>query len=279
MAIPRTKTDLDNYLVYGIDEKHRRIFFGHPLADDIMDDVDPNEFTDISVELAVRAIKRMEKDHPKKPIELYMSSCGGDMNAALYLKDIILSSTCQFKFYGGGKVRSSATIIMAICDERNLYPDAEIMVHDGDSEKAAKTTDGEIDAEENRRLQDLLEKLYADNSRMPKSFWTTVCKRDCYITSEEAVTFGLADRIIHPKKRGNFRKIRQAHLNTKIDGRRMQRLVKKIYSRIKIDVKLKDININPPIVEPIDNNLIIDNSPVVANEEKETMVSEENQTQ
>lgn len=264
MAVPRIRTEIENYLVYGIDEKNRRIFFGHPLDHDLAaeEEIDPNEFTDISVEIAVRAIKRMESDHPKKPIEIHLSSAGGDVNAALYLKDIILSSTCQFKFFGGGKVKSSATFIMAVCDERYLYPDTEVLVHDGTNDPPAGTTDQKIDVEENERLQEVLEKIYTENSRMPKDFWAKICKRDTYLTAEEAIFLGLADAIIYPKKRGNFRKIRQKHLGSRVDRRKMKKLVHKIYTRIKEDIKLGDININPPPTEEIDETLVIDNTPV-----------------
>ena len=63
MAVPKNKTDLEDYLVYGVDPKNRRIFFGHAIDmafDSAEFGTDQNEFATNSVELAVRAIKRLE---------------------------------------------------------------------------------------------------------------------------------------------------------------------------------------------------------------------------
>jgi len=268
MAIPREKTEVEQYLVYGIDEKYRRIFFGHPLDHDIMEETDPNEFTEISVDLIVRAIKRMEKDHPRKPIEIHMNSCGGHCEPMQYLMDIMLTSTCKFKFYGGGRIQSSATWIMAISDERNLHKNTQIMVHNGSNGTREATTDQNIDVAQNNKVQDKLEQIYADNSFMPKEFWSEVCKRDLYMTAEEAVQLGLADTIIPHRKRASFRAKRIKHLAEKPTSKELKPLLEKLYKRIDINIKPRDFNINIS-KEEFDSTLTVDDTPVIGPEEDE----------
>jgi ATP-dependent Clp protease protease subunit len=254
------KTELSDYLVYGIDTKNRRIYFGTNV-DILEDDKSHSDFNMASVELAVRAIHRMASDAPGKPIEIHMSSYGGDPYAMLRLYDEIHACPCQIKFFGSGAIMSAATWIMAGCDERYLHPNTTIMVHDGTDGFEGKHTDAQIQAAEMRRLQDLLYVIYTENSRMPKEFWQDVCQRDLYLTADEAVSLGLADKIVEPKKRGNLRKARQAALKKEPDNKEMRKLLNDLYVRIN-KVKVPKIELNEIKKEPADPHLVIDNTPV-----------------
>jgi len=230
MAIDSTTVEM--MFEVGIDLKNRRIYFGATE----LDEVEGCEVTWRSCEMVVRAIHLLENDSVHKPIELHISSPGGDAYEMLRLVDVIEASPCQIKFFGSGKIMSSATWIMAVCDERYLYRNARILLHDGPSTStitaAGKEIDFRIDAEENHRLQNQLNKMYADNSRMPEEFYRLVVKRDCFLSAEETVALGLADKILEPKKRGNLRRMRIALLNKEVDKAEMGRLVKKLYARV-----------------------------------------------
>jgi ATP-dependent Clp endopeptidase proteolytic subunit ClpP len=249
-----TYTELTDLLAYGVDIKNRRIYFGVNL-----DQADENAFSDFtpgSVEVAVRAMHRMALEGPGKPIEIHMNSYGGDPYAMLRLHDEILASPCQIKFYGGGAIMSAATWIMACCDERYLHPNATVMVHDGWGGTEGKHTDTLIWAKEETRLQDLLYDIYTTNSHMPKEFWADVCQRDLYLTASEAVSLGLADKVLEPKKRGNLRKVRQAAMKKAPDQATMKELLRGVYSRIN-KVKVPRIELNAVIKEAVDPNLVV----------------------
>lgn len=230
-------------LDHGIDLKNRRIYFG-ALPESY--DAEGSDFTWRSVERAIRAIHMMENEAAHKPIELHMSSPGGDAYEMLRLVDIIEYSPCQIKFFGSGKIMSAATWIMAICDERYLYRNARILLHDAPShgvyEGPIKLTDRRIDMHEEDQLQKQLNKIYSENSRMPVDFYNAIVKRDCYISAEEVVAIGLADKILEPKKRGNLRRMRIALLNKDVDKAELAKIVRKLYGRIddsKVPVKIE----------------------------------------
>lgn len=165
---------------------------------------------------------------------------------------------------------SSASYIMACCDERYLHPNATVMVHElTDHGPEGKHTDVQVNAAENRRLMDILNEIYATNSRMPKEFWEDVCQRDLHLSANEAVSLGLADKIIEPKKRGNLRKMRQAILKKEPDNKHMNKLVKDIYSRLN-KVKIPKIELNEVKKEPVDPHVVVDTTPVQI-EKPETM--------
>lgn len=257
------KTDLDDYFSYGIDAQARRVYFGDyvgPSGEDI------GSFSQRSVELAVRALHRLQSEGPGKPIELYMNSGGGDVYAMLRLYDEILHSPCQIKFYGGGLIASAATWIMSACDERYLFPSATVMLHNVSDKVAGAYSDIRANVNELIRLQNKLYDIYAANSRMPREFWEDVCQRDLHITAEEAIALGLADKIVEPKKRGNLRKVRQVSLKRSYSGEQLNQLVSGIYARIG-KTSVPHLVLNKPYKE-LEDPAVVVNEHVVEEEEK-----------
>lgn len=246
----KNNTELSNYLSYGVDEKHRRIFFGD------LDSDDSGDFNHTTIEYVIRAIRRMESSAPNTPIEIHMNSMGGDPYSMLYLYDVIQACRCKIIFFGGGSIMSAATWIMAGCDERYLYPNATVMVHNGSESMDGKFTDVQIGATESQRLQDLLEDIYAKNSKMNKTFWKEVCKRDLYLTAQEAIQLGLADKVVEPKKRGNLRQSRQHHLNREINQKEFRTLVNNLLQRIHIRAKI-EVLVNDKVKEESDPDLVV----------------------
>lgn len=250
------QTELTDLFEYGIDIKNRRIYFGCMSSDPDT----ATDFTQVSVELAVRAMHKMATESPNKPIELHMNSAGGNTYDMLRLHDEILSCPSQVKFFGGGSIMSAATWVLVVCDERYLYTNATIMVHDGSEGYEGKHTDVQINALESKRLQDLLYDIYEKNTNMSKEFWQDVCTRDLYLTASEALALGLCDKIIEPKKRGNLRKVRQVSLKKSANNKELPQLVKDLFSRVKIPQSTV-VTINKPRPEPVDPNLIVDDKP------------------
>jgi ATP-dependent Clp protease protease subunit len=263
----RPKTDTENYINTGIDEKNRIIYFGVNLSD-LSSEEDAGEFSKKSCEKTIRAILKMQSEHPKTPIEIHMNSCGGDTLAMLHLYDVIQASSCKFIFYGGGEICSSATWVLAGCDERYLYPNTEILIHNASSSFSGKTGEIKIEAERLIQMQEVLDDLYTRNSRMPKAFWKSIGDKEVYLSAEEAVQLGLADKIVHPKKRGNYRKSREFHLSQEVNKTAMKRLVNRLYKRIGLD-PIKDLKIESSKPEPVDENLKVEPMKVEENDGKE----------
>jgi len=242
------KTELDDLLCHGVDSTQRRIYFGDCTT---TTELEAGEVTSQSIEAAVRALHQLANEAPGKPIELHMSSPGGDPYSMLRLYDEILACPCQVKFFGGGIIMSSATWIMAVCDERYLHPNTTVMVHDGTEGIEGTHTDVKISMAEAKRLQDLLYEIYAANSRMPRKFWEDLCQRDLYLTAEETIQLGLADKLIKPKKRGNLRKTRNAELHKSLPHVEMERLVNQLYTRVNRH-NVPKLELNTPVNDEID---------------------------
>lgn len=248
-------SELHDILDKGVDYKHRRVYFGNK----------DNEgaFTWESVEDTVRALHKLSADHPKRPIELHMCSEGGDTYQMLRLYDAIQKCSCQIKFFGSGEICSSAVWIMAGCDERWLDPHTSVMIHAGYTSGGEQTyTDSQIDNEEYQKLMDKMMNLLDCNSRMPKEFWEEISQRDTYVTADEAIMLGLADKITEPKKRGNLRKTRAHALRQAPEKRELNKLIKSIYKRIHKGRQLNKIELHIP-QEEFDKNIIVDDTPII----------------
>ena len=257
------KTDTwENILECGVDLINRRIYFG---ALSESSDETGSEFTWRSCERAIRAIQVMELEAPKKPIELHMHSEGGCPYSMLRLMDVIQSCSCQIKFYGCGEIASAATWVMAVCDERYLYPNTLIVIHDssagGEDTVPSKLSDQYIKVDGERNLQAKLNQIFADNSRMPVEFWDEMVKRDMYLTAEETIALGLADKIVEYKKRGNLRRMRIALLQKEPEHKDFNRLLRKLRDRTYMGKQLR-IELHVP-EEKFDKNVVVDNTPTV----------------
>ena len=234
MSMISAKSTLEGYLKDGVDLTQRRISFG---SSDISAEIE--SFTYSNVQVALRAIDKM-LDVSNKPITIEMLSFGGEVYSMLALIDKILTSPCKFIFKGYGAVMSAATAVMAVCDERYLSKNTMIMIHDGSSIHDGKVTDILIEIEEVDRLQKFLEKLYADNSYLNKEFWATICRRDLYLTADEAIKLGLADGIIPERKRGSFRNgIRKKTFSNVPTEKELTHSISKVFKRIKLEVPKK----------------------------------------
>lgn len=231
----------------GVDLKNRRIYFGGVLSS--FDSETSSEFNPMTVEYAIRAIHAMVAESNSKPIEIHMFSYGGDVYSMLRLYDEIQACPCQVKFYGGGAIMSAASCIMAGCDERYLHKNTTVMIHDGSTFFDGSHTDSQINATEDKRVRNLIYDIYAKNSKLSKSFWEDVGQRDVYLTAEEAITLGLADKIIEPKNRGKFRRVRSSVLNSKIESKQLKKLIMNIYKRVNKKSAV-NISVNPPEVYP-----------------------------
>ena len=225
----KSKSEFEEIVDWGIDSKNRRIYFG---IDGDGVDGDGGAISWESVELAIRAIHKLSAES-SKPIEIHMSSGGGSSVDMLRLHDEILACPCKIIFVGGGMISSSATWIMACCDERFLHKNTMVLLHDGtDMAPEDRHTDYLIGAKESEEHMDLLYQIFADNSHMPFDFYADVCQRDLWLSAEETIMFGLADKLIEPKKRGNLRRARSGLTNMP-EKKDMNKLVKSVYKRIR----------------------------------------------
>jgi len=175
----------ENYFEYGIDPRRRRVF----LYGDIDED---------SISIFIMALVVLDSSSTDKPIEIWMSSVGGDEYEMLAAYDVIRGCKSEVHAIAVGKVMSAAPLILAAADKAKCYPSTRYMVHEG----SAALEDNSANIRSTVKEYENLTKIWADRmsrrTNLSVKQWLNLCrnKPDYYFDAEKAVTYGLIDEII-----------------------------------------------------------------------------------
>ncbi|MBW7954949.1 ATP-dependent Clp protease proteolytic subunit [Candidatus Gracilibacteria bacterium] len=144
----------------------------------------------------------LEKQDPKAPITIYINSPGGHVTAGLAIYDVMQYVKCDIITVCIGLAASMGSIILAGGTKGKRYslPNSEIMIHQplGGAEGQAK--DIKIAAENIIETGNLLYSILAKHTGKDIKQVELDCDRDNYMRPEEALKYGLIDKIIVNKK-------------------------------------------------------------------------------
>jgi ATP-dependent Clp protease protease subunit len=177
------------YDIYSRLLRDRIIFLG--------DDV--NEHT---ANLVVAQILFLENQDPNKDIILYINSPGGSVYDAMAIYDTMQFVKSDIQTVGIGMQASAAAFLLSsgTKGKRYLLPHATVMIHQPSSGTRGKVTDQEIDLREALRVKKMLEEIMARNTGQKLSKIHTDMERDFWMTAQEAVKYGVVDKVIDTRK-------------------------------------------------------------------------------
>lgn len=144
------------------------------------------------------AIALLNDESATEPIDLYISSCGGSVDAGLYIYDIITDPACApIRAHGKGVVASVAALIFAAAPSRDLLPDAKLMIHQPLLGIPVQGNASEIQTISADLLatRDHVDALLAKHTGRTLDEIREKTNRDSWFTAQDAVAFGLADRV------------------------------------------------------------------------------------
>lgn len=134
-------------------------------------------------------------------IPIVISSYGGSVYSLLKMVDIIKSSKIPVATIAIGKAMSAGAVLLS-CGKngyRFVSPNTTIMIHEVGSRQAGKAEEIKASADETARLNSLLLEMISKNIGKPSNYISNMVHNkghaDWYITSEEAVKFGIANNI------------------------------------------------------------------------------------
>lgn len=167
-----------HWLTMGIDLESRRIQL----------DMD---VSDVMCSLVLRALLKMA-DISHEPIEIYLSSYGGEIYSALSIYDAIRACPCDVYIYANSKIMSAGTIIYLAGDVRIAAKHTTFMLHSASSGVEGKIKDLEIDVQEGKRLNNVMLELLAERTKMKKNWWyRKILSHDTYFDVNQAREYGL----------------------------------------------------------------------------------------
>lgn len=136
------------------------------------------------------------------PIYVYINSPGGDVDSGFAIYDMIRFVSSPVTMIGMGLVASAAALIfLAVPSERRVaLPDSTYLIHQPLSQLKGVAIDVAIYADKIEALRHKLDAVIAEATGKTREEVEKDTERDCWLTAEEALDYGLLSRIVREKK-------------------------------------------------------------------------------
>jgi ATP-dependent Clp protease protease subunit len=151
--------------------------------------------------LIVAQLVHLESDDPDKDIHLYINSPGGSIYAGLAIYDAMqfIAPDVQTICYGIAMSMGSLLLAGGAPGKRMALPNSRILIHQPSGGFEGQSTDIEIHAREILALRERVDALYARHTTQPVERVHADMDRDRYFSGEEALAYGLVDRVIESR--------------------------------------------------------------------------------
>tara|TARA_R110002074_G_scaffold104307_3_gene225241 strand:+ start:259 stop:918 length:660 start_codon:yes stop_codon:yes gene_type:complete len=149
-----------------------------------------------------RAIIRNRADGDTSPINVVIDSPGGDVYEMFgiidYIESLERNSDIKVNTICRGKAMSAAAMILACGTGKRLASKrSTVMIHEGSSMQAGKTSDVKAAQKYNAHLENMANTILGEKTIKDKKFWSEQTKTDLYLSAKDAQKLGVIDGIIH----------------------------------------------------------------------------------
>ena len=161
-----------------------------------------DEVHSVSAGSVIAQLLFLEAEDPEKDIFLYINSPGGVITDGLAIYDTMQYIKCDVSTICIGMAASMGAFLLAAGTKgkRLALPNAEIMIHQPLGGAKGQATDIEIAAKHILRTKERLNAILAERTGQPIERIKEDTERDNYMTAQEALDYGLIDKIIPPRK-------------------------------------------------------------------------------
>ena len=184
-VIEQTSRGERTYDIYSRLLKDRIIFLGE-------------EVTDVSANVIVAQLLFLAAEDPDKDISLYINSPGGSVTAGMAIYDTMNYIKCDVCTTCIGMAASMGAFLLSggAKGKRFALPNAEIMIHQPSGGAQGQATEINIAAEHILKTRKKLNEILAANTGKPLETIERDTERDNYMSAQEAMEYGLIDRVI-----------------------------------------------------------------------------------
>ena len=139
----------------------------------------------------------LESENPKKEIAMYINSPGGYVSSGLAIYDTMQFIRCPVSTVCIGQAASMGSLLLASGEKgaRFALPNARVMLHQPSGGYSGVATDIERHAEEIIDLKRRLNKIYVKHTGQEYDVIERKLDRDTFLTAEEAMEFGIVDKV------------------------------------------------------------------------------------
>ena len=156
------------------------------------------EVNDTTASLIVAQMLYLEAQDPDKDIQFYINSPGGSVTAGMAIYDTMQYIKCDVATICVGLAASMGAFLLAAGADgkRMALPNAEIMIHQPSAGTQGQITDMAIHLERLQTIKGRMNRILAKHTGKSVEEVTDACERDNFMTAEDAMAFGLIDRVI-----------------------------------------------------------------------------------
>ena len=156
------------------------------------------EVNDTTASLIVAQMLYLEAQDPDKDIQFYINSPGGSVTAGMAIYDTMQYIKCDVSTICMGMAASMGAFLLAAGThgKRLALPNAEIMIHQPSAGTQGQITDMAIHMKRLETIKSRMNRILAEKTGKSIEDVTNACERDNFMTSEEALNFGIIDRVI-----------------------------------------------------------------------------------
>ena len=160
------------------------------------------EVSSHSASLVVAQMLFLEAEDPDRDILFYVNSPGGSVTAGMSIYDTMQYIKCDVATIVLGQAASMGSLLAAAgaSGKRHILPNARHMIHQPLGGASGQATDVEIQARELLRWKEVLTNIYVKHTKKSFDELKVDMERDNFMTAEQAVDYGLADRVIDKRE-------------------------------------------------------------------------------
>lgn len=185
MVVEQTSRGERAYDIYSRLLKERIIFIGSPVSDDLAN-------------VIIAQMLHLESEDADKDIHLYINSPGGSVTAGLAIYDTMqyirpdISTTCM------GQAASMAAVLLAAGTPKKRFalPHSRMLIHQPLAGVQGQASDIAIQAKEILRMREKLNEILANHTKQNLKRIETDSDRDFFMTADEALKYGLIDKVV-----------------------------------------------------------------------------------
>jgi len=185
MVIETTSHGERSYDIFSRLHKERIILLGQPINADVAN-------------VVIAQLLHLNSENAETPITLFLNTPGGVVSAGLAILDTMNYISAPVRTVGFGIVASMGAILLAGAKKgmRGALPNAEIMIHQPWGGVEGTASDIAIQANQILKTKKKLNQFLADWTGKELELVEKDTDRDNYMSAEEAVTYGLIDKVI-----------------------------------------------------------------------------------
>ena len=156
------------------------------------------EVNDTTASLVIAQLLYLEGQDPDKDIQLYINSPGGSVTAGMAIYDTMQYIACDVSTICVGLAASMGAFLLSsgAKGKRFALPNAEVMIHQPSGGSRGTASDIKIQADWILKTKQKLNQIMAEQTGQPIEVIERDTDRDNFMSAEEAVAYGLVDKVI-----------------------------------------------------------------------------------